>query len=64
MHVQNARRVLAASSSFCMHRSWVSGMSGTLQECLGKKYESHPGSWRLGLFADDLIDPFSNPGFA
>jgi len=39
-------------------------MSGTLQECLGKKYESHPGSWRLGLFADDLIDPFSNPGFA
>lgn len=36
MHVQNTQHVLPASSSFCMHKSWVPGMFGTLQECLGK----------------------------
>lgn len=36
MHVQNAQHILAASSSFCMHTSWVPEVFGTPQECLGK----------------------------
>lgn len=35
-YVLNAQRILAASSSVGMHKSWVPGMIGTLQECLGK----------------------------
>lgn len=47
-HVLNPQRVLPASSSFCMHESWVPGMFGTLQECLVKNMRGVLAAGGLG----------------
>lgn len=38
----------SACSSFCMHKSWVPRMFGTLQECLGKNMRSVLAAGGLG----------------
>lgn len=53
MHVQNAQRIPAASSSFCFHELGVPGMFGSLQKCLGKNVNS-PGRQRFGLSKEEL----------
>lgn len=63
MHVQDAQHIPAASSSFCFHELGVSGMFGTLQECLGKNVNS-TGRQRFGLSTEELGAIFPNPRFA